>query len=75
MSISKPYPQFLNIELFSELPWGTCGNWWNTDKCRPEYSSVGGNISCGEVCVSSVKEFWELVTSPRAQLNNSLVAQ
>lgn len=23
-----------------EVPWGVCGNWWNTKYCRSEYENV-----------------------------------
>ncbi|GAB6030956.1 Sodium- and chloride-dependent GABA transporter 1 [Chamberlinius hualienensis] len=46
--------------LTYSLPWGTCGNWWNTEKCRPDY---GFNVTqklyetCGlmnTTCISTL---------------------
>ncbi|UJR32612.1 hypothetical protein I4U23_020072 [Adineta vaga] len=47
----------------SELPWSTCGNWWNQDSCRTlaqlrNYTSVMNCTSC-EKFTNPVKEFWD----------------
>jgi solute carrier family 6 GABA transporter-like protein 1 len=41
-----------------ELPWATCGNWWNTKQCisAANLTSAGRNASNS---VSSASEFWE----------------
>ena len=43
-----------------ELPWATCGNWWNTDRCTSSYNLTrlthNSNLSNS---VSSASEFWE----------------
>ena len=46
-----------------ELPWGTCGNWWNTDHCfdsarddQEEFLQKG--IYMNET-KSPVEEYWE----------------
>ena len=41
-----------------ELPWATCGNWWNTPQCiaAANLTQAGRNASNA---VSSASEFWE----------------
>jgi solute carrier family 6 GABA transporter-like protein 1 len=41
-----------------ELPWSTCNNWWNTEKCLSSYNLTHGFVTLNET-VSSAAEFWE----------------
>lgn len=40
-----------------ELPWSTCNNWWNTEKCILPSELKRFNISSNHS--TSVTEFWE----------------
>ncbi|CAG0899686.1 unnamed protein product, partial [Cyprideis torosa] len=39
------------------LPWSTCNNWWNTDKCFVIHSNTTGKFQSD--IVDSTVEFWE----------------
>lgn len=49
-----------------ELPWATCGNWWNTDNCMTPSESLLHKVNAtalagaGAHVTSSVEEYWEL---------------
>ena len=66
---------YLIASMAAELPWASCGQWWNTPNCRSFYHACG-NESNGtstttteadtdslyrENFTSPVREFWEYV--------------
>ncbi|CAF1055632.1 unnamed protein product [Brachionus calyciflorus] len=40
------------------LPWASCGNWWNTDKCISSYN-LTHLVNISNEAISSAAEFWE----------------
>ena len=62
---------YLVASMATELPWATCGNWWNTANCRSFYhacnqtttpDTVTSTVACDRVNFTSpVREYWEYV--------------
>ncbi|XP_022236955.1 sodium- and chloride-dependent GABA transporter 2-like, partial [Limulus polyphemus] len=49
---------YLVSSMTSQLPWETCGNWWNTENCVKEGTNITGlNITAAET-ESPIIEFW-----------------
>lgn len=44
---------FFYFSFSTELPWASCSNWWNTDKCF----TVANGSAPGRV--DAVVEYWE----------------
>ncbi len=56
------------------LPWATCNNWWNTNRCIASADLTNKNLnrSLNET-ISSAAEFWELDFVYCFNMNNNLV--
>jgi len=54
---------YLVASMATELPWASCGNWWNTANCRPYYQGCNETAAaCDRVNFTSpVREYWEYV--------------
>ncbi|XP_055734186.1 sodium- and chloride-dependent GABA transporter 2-like [Salvelinus fontinalis] len=51
---------YLFSSFSAELPWASCGNWWNTDSCM-DYSkqNLSTNLTSRQNATLPVMEFWE----------------
>ena len=59
---------YLVASMATELPWASCGNWWNTANCRSYYQACNETsndtltVACDRVNFTSpVREYWEYV--------------
>ncbi|XP_018602398.1 sodium- and chloride-dependent GABA transporter 2-like isoform X1 [Scleropages formosus] len=51
---------YLFASFSSELPWASCGNYWNTATCIEfEERNISNNWTSADSATSPVKEFWE----------------
>ncbi len=52
---------FFFSSFAAELPWATCGNWWNTEHCRSAADALlHGDVDAAvNETTDSVVEYWE----------------
>ena len=70
--IYEPYVQTLhyliNSVFHSELPWISCGNWWNTDCCSSQERHKDFYLS-----FEKQKSIWTIILSPWKFENGSII--
>lgn len=49
---------YLIFSFSSQLPWASCGNYWNTDNCR-DFMTTNTSRSNDTFSTSAATEFWE----------------
>ena len=49
---------YLWHSIATELPWATCNNWWNTEKCISAQNLTSAKYFPND-SVSAAAEFWE----------------
>lgn len=59
---------YMFASFTTELPWNSCGNWWNTDRCTDfKLNSTAANVTATAakvvndtgIRIDSVTEYWE----------------